>query len=81
MKPKCRLYACVQFRGEWVCDSASKKDKKILCVEKETECNVCQTLIPTPQIPRALISHENEHGCTTGTQVSYPKISEFFEIS
>lgn len=61
MKPKCRLYACVQFRGEWVCDSASKKDKKILCVEKETECNVCQTLIPTPQIPRALISHEN--GC------------------
>ena len=46
MKPKCRLYACVQFRGEWVCDSASKKDKKILCVEKETECNVCQTLIP-----------------------------------
>lgn len=47
---------------------------------KKTERNICFTVIPTPRIPQTPIPHKNEHRCTTGTQVSYPKIPEFLEV-
>lgn len=73
VKLGCPLYTCIQFRGESLHVVMSVERINKIRVEKNG-CNVCWTIIPAP----APIPHENEHGCTIGTKVSYQKNSGFF---